>query len=237
MKVGVLNYTGTVGKTTIAAHLLSPRMENAPVYAIETINETAQGLGVEVEQMRGEKFRDLFKKLVIADNAIIDVGASNVEEFLDGMTRFEESHLEIDYFVVPVTSGSKEQKETMKMVSTLADFGIDPKKIRIVFNRVEADVHEEFAPLLNFAKKEKNCVANPEAAIYENEIFDLLAIKKLTIAAALSDETDYKVLAREENTNGKDLKKVAHFTDMHSIKLGAKAVNRNLDAVFSAMFA
>ncbi len=45
MKVAVLNYTGTVGKTTIAAHLLSPRMNNAPIFAIETINETAEGLG------------------------------------------------------------------------------------------------------------------------------------------------------------------------------------------------
>ncbi len=35
MKIAVTNYCGTVGKTTIAAHLLSPRMNNAPVLAIE----------------------------------------------------------------------------------------------------------------------------------------------------------------------------------------------------------
>ena len=50
MKVAILNYTGTVGKTTIAAHLLSPRMGDAPIFAVETINETAAGLGVDVNR-------------------------------------------------------------------------------------------------------------------------------------------------------------------------------------------
>ena len=233
MKVAVLNYTGTVGKTTIAAHLLSPRMNNAPIYAIETINETAEGVGLDVEKISGEKFRNLFKKLMMIDDAIIDVGASNVEAFLDGMVKFEDSHLEFDYFVVPVTSGSKEQKETISMISTLADFGISAEKIRVVFNRVEADVSEEFTPLLNFVKKSKSCIANPDAAIFENELFDMLAVKKLAIGSALADETDYKAKARQET----DVKQKTHYSDMHVIKSLSKSVNRNLDAVFAAMFA
>lgn len=233
MKVAVLNYTGTVGKTTIAAHLLSPRMNDAPIYAIETINETAGGNGLDVEKIRGDKFRDLFKKLMLIDDAIIDIGASNVEAFLDGMVKFEDSHLEFDYFVVPVTSGSKEQKETISMISTLSDFGIAAEKIRVVFNRVESDVSDEFMPLLNFIKKSKFCIANQEAAIFENELFDLLSVKKLAIGSVLSDETDYKAKARQET----DLKLKTHYSDMHAIKLLSKSVNRNLDAVFVATFA
>lgn len=235
MKVAVLNYTGTVGKTTIAAHLLSPRMNNAPIFAIETINETAEGLGVDVEKIRGEKFRDLFKKLMLLDDAIIDVGASNVEAFLDGMVKFEDSHLEFDCFIVPVTAGSKEQKETISIIATLADFGIPADKIRVVFNRVEADVTEEFGPILNFAKKQKNCIANPDAAIFENELFDMLSVKKITIGDALADETDYKAKARELGKDG-DAKLKTHYSDMHVIKSLAKSVNRNLDAVFAALF-
>lgn len=237
MKVAIINYTGTVGKTTIAAHLLSPRLGDAPIYAIETINETAEGLGLEIEKFKGEKFRDLFKKLMLDDTAIIDVGASNVEEFLDGMTRFEDSHAEMDYFIVPVTSGAKEQKESMKMIATLAEFGIPQEKIRVVFNRVMSDVEDEFKPLLTFAKKEKSCIANTDAVIYEHELFDLLAVKKITISAALADETDYKAKAREEKANGGDTKKITYYQDMHTIKLGAKALNRNLDAVYAALFA
>lgn len=235
MKIAVLNYTGTVGKTTIAAHLLSPRMNNAPVFAIETINETAEGLGVDVEKISGDKFRYLFKKLMVIDDAIIDVGASNVEAFLDGMVKFEDSHLEFDYFVVPVTSGSKEQKESLTMISTLSDFGIPAKKIIMVFNRVQADVSDEFAPVLNYVKKTNSCVANPEAAIFENELFDLLSMKKLSIGEVICDQTDYKAKARELGKNG-DSKQIAHCVDMHVIKSLSMSVNRNLDTVFAALF-
>jgi hypothetical protein len=234
-KVAVLNYTGTVGKTTIAAHLLSPRMNDAPVFAIETVNETAEGLGLDVEKIRGEKFRDLFKKLLTLDDAIIDVGASNVEAFLDGMVKFEDSHLEFDVFLIPVTSGTKEQKESISMIATLSDCGIPADKIRVLFNRVEGDVAEEFGPLLNYVKKEKNAIANPDAAIFENELFDLLSVKKLSIGGVLSDDTDYKAKLRELGPEG-DAKLKAHYSDLHVIKALAKSVNRNLDTVFSALF-
>lgn len=233
MKVAVLNYTGTVGKTTIAAHLLSPRMGDAPIFAVETINETAAGLGVDMEQIRGQKFRELFTKLLKLDDAIIDVGASNVEAFLDGVVKMDGSHLEIDYFIVPVTPGTKEQKETISLVGTLADMGIDAEKIRIVFNRVEGDVSEEFPYVVAYAKKEKSCIANPDAAIFENELFDALGVKKLTLSALLADETDYKALLRKPDASEKDRN---NWAELHGLKLLARGVNRNLDAVYDAIF-
>ncbi|GJA21162.1 StbB family protein [Aeromonas caviae] len=233
MKVAVLNYTGTVGKTTIAAHLLSPRMGDAPIFAVETINETAAGLGVDVEQIRGQKFRELFTKLLKLDDAIIDVGASNVEAFLDGVVKMDGSHLEIDYFIVPVTPGTKEQKETISLVGTLANMGIDAEKIRIVFNRVEGDVSEEFPYVVAYAKKEKSCIANPDAAIFENELFDALGVKKLTLSALLADETDYKALLRKPDASEKDRN---NWAELHGLKLLARGVNRNLDAVYDAIF-
>ncbi len=234
MKIAIMSYTGTVGKTTVAAHLLAPRMSRAPVFAIETINETAEGLGIDVSKIKGERFQELFKELLTLDEAIIDVGASNVEEFLDGMARFEDSHLEIDRFILPVTSGTKEQKETMLMVGTLADFGIPPEKIHLVFNRVDADVKDEFSLVLNYARKEGNCSVNTDAAIFENEVFDMLAVRKLTISAALADETDYKTKLRELGRDG-DPKLKSRYLDMHAIKALAKSVNRNLDTVFSIL--
>jgi hypothetical protein len=232
MKVAILNYTGTVGKTTIAAHLLSPRLNNAPIFAVETINETAEGLGMDVNKIRGEKFRELFTKLMKLDDAIIDVGASNVEAFLDGVVKMDGSHLEIDYFIVPVTPGTKEQKETISLIGTLADMGISPEKIRVAFNRVEGDVHEEFPYVVAYAKKEKTCIANPEAAIFENELFDALGVKKLTLAALLADETDYKALLRNKDASEKDRN---NWAELHGLKLLARGVNRNLDAVFAVL--
>ncbi len=232
MKVAILNYTGTVGKTTIAAHLFSPRLNNAPIFAVETINETAEGLGMDVNKIRGEKFRELFTKLMKLDDAIIDVGASNIEAFLDGVVKMDGSHLEIDYFIVPVTPGTKEQKETISLIGTLADMGISPEKIRVAFNRVEGDVPEEFPYVVAYAKKEKTCIANPEAAIFENELFDALGVKKLTLAALLADETDYKALLRNKDASEKDRN---NWAELHGLKLLARGVNRNLDAVFAVL--
>ena len=116
MKVAVINYTGTVGKTTIVAHLLSPRMKGASIYSIESINQAADALGLDVEKLRGDKFRELLNKLMTDEDALIDVGASNVEDFMNNLEGFEGAHEEIDYFVIPVTSGTKEQQETISMV-------------------------------------------------------------------------------------------------------------------------
>ncbi|RYE66674.1 MAG: plasmid stability protein StbB, partial [Oxalobacteraceae bacterium] len=67
MKIAMVSFTGGAGKTTIAAQMLAPRMNNAEIFAIESVNETAAGLGLEVDQMTAKKFRDLHNKLVFCD--------------------------------------------------------------------------------------------------------------------------------------------------------------------------
>ena len=234
MRITVMNYTGTVGKTTIATHLLSPRMDGAPIFAVESINETAAGMGVAVEQMKGDKFRELFQRMVVTEDLIVDVGASNIEDFLEGMSRLDDSHVEFDFFIVPVTNGTKEQRETISMISTLATLGVPPEKIRLLFNRVDSSVEEEFHILLNYVGKNNNATVNTQAAIYENELFDLLAIKKLSIDKLLNDPKDYKSLLREKKDA--EPKQRAFWAEMFGLKLLAKGVNKNLDSVYAALF-
>ncbi|PLY35813.1 plasmid stability protein StbB [Pectobacterium carotovorum] len=234
MKVAILNYTGTVGKTTVAAHLLSPRMNGAQIFAIESINETAEGLGIDVEKMNGDKFRHLFKKIMLEDDAIIDIGASNIEDFMKNMIKFDDSHEEFDYFVVPVTSGTKEQKETIQMLDTLASIGIPADKIKVIFNRVDSDIDDEFTFVLARHKKDKTFILNKECAIYENELFDALAVKGLTVDALLADETDYKTLLKNKEASAKDRN---FWSDMFGLRSLAKSVKRNLDHVYSELFA
>ena len=38
MKLAVINYSGNVGKTTVARHLLAPRIPDCQVVAVESIN-------------------------------------------------------------------------------------------------------------------------------------------------------------------------------------------------------
>jgi hypothetical protein len=235
MKLAVINYTGTVGKTTVAAHLLAPRLGNAPIIAVESINETAASLGASVEQIKGERFKDLLGKLLVADGLIVDVGASNSEDFLIGMAKFEGAHNEFDHFIVPVTGGTKEQRETVALLQVLAAQGIPAAKIRLLFNRVDTDVTDEFGIVLKHTEKHRTATANPAAAVYENELFDLLAAKKLPLTKLLADPKDYKALLQEHKQA--DAKQRAYWADMYSLKALAKGVERNLDAAYAALFA
>lgn len=233
MKVVVINYTGTVGKTTVSAHLLSPRMSGAPIYAIESINQTAEGLGLDVEKLRGDKFRDLFKKLMLEDQAIIDVGASNVEDFMNNLEGFEEAHEEIDYFVIPVTSGTKEQQETVSMLNSLRAIGIPAERIRVLFNRVHREVESEFTIIANHFMREKSFWLSYDCAIFETELFDALSVHNLTISGLLSDDTDYKTLLKNKDASPQDR---ARWSDLYGLKLLAKGVNRKLDTAFAQLF-
>ncbi len=233
MKIVVMNYTGTVGKTTIASHLLLPRIDNASIIAVESFNESAANIGIKVDQIKGDKFKEIFRKILGMDAAIIDVGASNIEKFLNGLTQFNNSHEEIDLFVIPVTSGAKEQRETISMITILKESGIPENKIRIIFNRVESDAEDEFTILLNFLKK-INMSINTNAVIYENELFNELAIKKISIRKLLNDPKDYRSLLRENRDA--DQKQREHWANMYGLKCLAKHVEKNLDDCFADMF-
>lgn len=102
-----MNFSGNVGKTTIAAHLLKTRMPNARIYSVESINAGADASGVEVEKLRGKKFGSMIDAIMMLDDAVIDVGASNVEDFMKMMQQYDGSHEEIDIFVVPTVKEKK----------------------------------------------------------------------------------------------------------------------------------
>ena len=154
---------------------------------------------------------------------------------MGGMNKFEASHAEFDYFVVPVTSGTKEQRETVMLIQALAEQGVPAEKIRLLFNRVESSVEESFGIVLKHIQKTQTATANPEAAIHENELFDVLAAKKISIVKLLEDPKDYKALLRENKDANE--KQRAYWADMFGLKALAKGVNRNLDAAYAALFA
>lgn len=234
MKVAVLNYSGSVGKTIVASHLLAPRMNHAPIFAVETTNETAADLGLDIDQLRGEQFGKLFRDLLRLHDAIVDVGASNIEDFLSAMTRYEGAYEEIDFFVLPVIGTGKAQRETIKTITALSNLGVASDRIRVLFNRVESDVEEEFLPVLTYASKTEAFVANPQALIYENEVFELLADARTSIADVLADQTDYRSLLRQADPS--DPGRINHLTNRHALRALAKPVDRQLNTAFAALF-
>jgi hypothetical protein len=234
MKVAVINFSGNVGKTTIAVNLLKPRMLGAPVYSIESLNSDGGADGIEVERMRGRKYGELQDQLLMLDSAIVDVGASNAEEFLKLMQQYAGSHEEFDFFVVPVVKDKKQMADTVNTIRVLAKIGIPRQKIRTVFNMVEVDdmVENDFAPLFGLAESEKSFTLAPRAVIHTNEIFGKLKEVGKSLGEMSADPTDYRAKLREV----RDAADKEHCVKMVAIKRLAVTANKNLDDAFQAVF-
>src|SRR4051812_38206942 len=148
MKIAVINFSGNVGKSTVARHLLLPRIDGAEIVAVESLNAD-EGQG---QAMRGRQFGELQEYLQTVDSAVIDIGASSVEELLGLMQRYRGSHADFDYFVVPTVLAFKQQQDTIATLVELARLGVPPSRVKLVFNMVEygSDVAQAFAVVLGF---------------------------------------------------------------------------------------
>ncbi|MBC8641981.1 plasmid stabilization protein [Caballeronia sp. EK] len=233
MKVAVINFSGNPGKTTLVDNLLAPRM-NAPKFEVETIN--AGSSGSNAERLKGKDYGGLQEDLMTLDSAIVDVGASNVEEFIKQMSQFDGSHEEFDYFVVPAVSEKKQQIDTVNTIETLAGLGVPPKKIRVVFNKVEledaSDVQRLFSTVFGFHAERKCFTLKPEAAVFRNEIFERLRVLKKNVSEIVADATDYRAMLRE--ATDEDVK--ARAVSMISAQRLAKSAHKNLDDVYKVLF-
>jgi hypothetical protein len=234
MKIAVMNFSGNVGKTTVAAHLLKPRMADAPIFSIESLNIDASADGLDVEKMKGKRFGDLQEKLMMIDHAIVDVGASNVEDFLKMMQQYDGSHEEFDYFLIPVVKEKKQQADTVNTIRALSKLGIPKSRIRLVFNRVDVDdsVADEFSALFGLVEFEKSFTLRKEAVIYANEIFDRLKTVGKTLGEITADSTDYRAKLRDVS----DEEEKEMCVRMITLKRLAITANKNLDDTFKALF-
>ncbi len=200
MKIAVINFSGNVGKSIVSRHLLSPRMENAALISVESINSD----GTNNETIKGKEFSDIMDKVMTDDNVIIDIGASNVEEFMKQMRGFIGSQEDFDYFLVPTVKSIKQLTDTISTIKELNELDIPADKIKVVFNMVDRDdvISRQFIDLI----EECNHLAdiNHKAIIYENELFTRLNNTGCTISQLVDDETDYKSLIMQTDDKKKN---------------------------------
>ena len=192
MKVAVINFSGNVGKTTVARHLLAPRMGDAKVIAIESINADDG----QTHALRGSQFAELQEYLQTVDNVVVDIGASNVEDLLALMHRYRGSHEDFDYFVIPTVPALKQQQDTIATLAELDRLGVPAFKLKLIFNQVEDDasVRETFDVLLAFIEQNPPTHASTLCRLGANEIYERVKGTGAGIAELASDETDYKAL-------------------------------------------
>jgi hypothetical protein len=229
MKVAVINFSGNVGKTTVARHLIAPRLVNPTEIAVESINSD----GADEATMRGRQFGELLETLSLVENAVVDVGASNVEDFVGRMAQYHGAHEEFDYFVVPVSPKEKPQRDTVSTVKALADIGVPPGKIRLVFNMVDVDDKPEhvFAGIFEYHAEFRTFTLDKRAVIHENEIFKRLE-QGTNIAELAADATDYRDLIKVSS----DQQERIQYARTIATRRLAGGITREFDTVFQALF-
>ncbi len=232
MKIAVINFSGNTGKTTTSKHLLVPRIPGAELMAVESINadEGADGL------VRGKEFTVLSEQIMLMDNVVVDVGASNVEDFMRLMKQNHGSHEDFDLFIIPAVKESKQLADTIATINALAAIGVESKKIRVVLNRVQVDeeITDVFWPLFQFQKDSQSFVLRPKAAIQYSELYERIQRIRpgnLTIPQILADPTDWKLtMVQAKTTEAK-----AEAASRVSLKRLAISAQANLDAVFNSI--
>lgn len=232
-KVAIVNYSGSVGKTLAATYLFKPRMPTARFFAVETINLSAKDLGIEeVVSLKGDNVGELIQEIVFEDDAIIDIGASNIEPFLAAASKFEGALLEFDCFVIPVTPDDKAWQESIKTAIALSKAGIKREKIVFLPNRIKNSPEEDIDAVYQWVKEKKLATIHPKAFIFDSEIFGYLAHYKMSFEELLSvDAEEFKKKAKE--TTDKDEREAA-ARRYRWMKLAAP-VKRNLDSAFGIL--
>lgn len=229
MKVAVINFSGNVGKSTVARHLLAPRMNNARVIPVESINSD----GTDDKALKGKQFGELQEGLALLDDAVVDIGASNVEDFVNLMKQYKNSHEDFDFFVVPTMPKAKQQRDTISTIEALEAIGVPAKRIRLVFNMVDIDETPQraLAGIFEYNATAKNFTLRPDAVIHTNDIYGKLKGADQSIQDILNDPTDFKEKIKTATDSAEKLR----FAQLLGIKRLAHGVTEELDAVFKTL--
>jgi MinD-like ATPase involved in chromosome partitioning or flagellar assembly len=229
MKLAVISFSGNVGKTTIARHLLAPRVPGAKVLSIESINVD----GDQDHVMRGRQFAELQEYLQVFQNVVVDIGASNVEELLALMRRYRGSQEDFDYFIVPTVPTRKQQQDTIATLAELSRLCIAPGRVRLVFNMLEdaSEFERVFEPVLAFVRQTHVADVSPECRLGFNEIYARVNGAASDISALAADPTDYKA----EIAATSDTAQRLALAQRLAVGRLARGVVPELDACFTAL--
>jgi hypothetical protein len=229
MKIAVINFSGNVGKTTVAHHLLAPRIPGAELIAVESLNAGDN----EAQALRGRQFGELQELLQTVEHAVVDIGASNVEDLLALMRRYKGSHEDFDCFIVPTVATVKQQQDTIATLVDLSQLGVEASRIKLVFNMVDdaSTVAASFAVLLTFVAEHPIVRADLRCVLSANEVYQLVKGSGRDLAALACDATDYKALIAQAADTADKLT-LAHQLATRRLACG---VLPELDACFAAL--
>ena len=229
-KIAVINFSGNVGKSSIAHYLLAPRLD-CSVVAIESINATEK---TEIT-LRGKESEELQNELLMNDDIVVDVGASNVEDFIDSISQFDGGIDELDAFVVPTVPVKKQQQDTLETIEQLNELGVMKDKIKVVLNQFESksgSLESQYAKIFSDHSKFNKFQLSKDAYLPKHLFFEAFQHDNRTFDEVLEDETDYRQMIAD--TDDRD-KKVRYARKIGLQKL-ARGINKDLERVYSVLF-
>jgi hypothetical protein len=229
MKLAVINFSGNVGKSTVARHLLSPRLSESRLIAVETINADDG----HVSTIRGRDFAQLQGYLQTVTDLVVDIGASNVEELLAMMRRYSGSHDDFDAFIVPTVPARKQQQDTAATLAELARIGVASQRIRLVFNEVDDgdDIERVFETLLEYCAASGTARPDTAARLRYNELYSLIRGTDLSVRELAADPTDYK----RQIVGARSMPEKLALGQKLAMRRLAQGVLPELDACFAAL--
>lgn len=206
MKLAVMNLSGNTCKTTNTQNFLLPRIPNCDVIRIESFNSDGNSEGEKLNAKEWDSIQTMFFN---NDNIILDIGSSNIGDFMQAMENFEGSQEDIDYFVIPCVPEEKQITDTISTIQILQGLCVDDSKIRLIFNKVDSKSSNE----KEFFLLKSDCESlgldfNSIPRIEYTPMFELLSKTNQTMSECLADETDFqsslKEIARIANQARKD---------------------------------
>jgi hypothetical protein len=201
MKILIMHNSGNVGKSLITREVFYQNFggNNKMVLEIESRNASSSSFNMQVKRIDFDKptaLQDLTQYGIIFDDYILDVGSSEIKEFLNAIEKTKEIFDEFDMIVVPTIKDQKIIPDTKKTMMIIRLLGYEDK-MQVLFNRITnpSTIEEDFESLFTWAKKEKfNLNPNLYLADYTESTNDLIKEKQLS-SEILNDEIDYRALA------------------------------------------
>jgi hypothetical protein len=235
MKVLVASRSGNVGKSTIARHLLAPRIGNAPIVPVESINADES----DTDAVRGKQFAQVQDLLLTVESVVIDLGSSNYEDFFDLMANYAGSHEDFDLFVIPIVPDVKQQRDAVKTIRQISALGVPANKIVVLFNMIERpeDVDSGgFGVLRSYHEELRSFTLRRDAVVYKSPIFAKLSGMNppRSIAEIRDDKTEYKAALAEAIKN-KDETTASTLKELIATRRLAAGAFEQLDAAFKAL--
>lgn len=232
MIVVVLNKSGNVGKSALTEHFLSPRIGGELLH-VESINAVEGDSGREKTSAR--EFTQLFTRWLSTDSGVWDVGSSEFPRFTMGLETHAEAHAAVDFFVLPTISGNKPILDTISSIQELTQLGVEPRRIKVIFNLIDPDlaIADAFGPLLAYHADTRAFDLQQDAVIYRTALFQMVRELGVSIGDLVADKTDYAALGARSPPGSSARQEIAAKRAVRALALG---VSRRFDALFELLF-